>query len=83
MIDREYELVVLKMREREQEAQRMRLVREARGGMSWGRRLLLALRGSTQVEKRQHSAKQVLEVDGTLTCVENGLVHRPWRDPAR
>jgi hypothetical protein len=84
MIDREYELALLTMREREQEARQARIIREARQGRAWYSRLLAALRGDgAPAEMPRQPMKKVLEVDGTLTCAETGLVHRPWRDPAR
>ena len=84
MIDREYEIIRIQMRERERHARQQQLVRRSQEGEAagWLGRLLLALRGaSASGEARRAAAKKVLEPDGTLSCPEPGLVHRPWRDP--
>ncbi|HWQ13248.1 MAG TPA: hypothetical protein VNL77_10630 [Roseiflexaceae bacterium] len=84
MLDREYELVRMQMREREREAHLARLARQARAGdTSWIDRLRLALRRTPPAAAQRSAAKQALEHDGTLSCVECGLAHRPWRNQVR
>ncbi|MFO7171296.1 MAG: hypothetical protein DIU80_024970 [Chloroflexota bacterium] len=81
MIDLEYELVRMKLREREKEAELMRQVREARAGRSWFHAFRRAL-GGGRAQPREKVVVKVLETDGKLTCPDDVLVHRPWRDRA-
>jgi hypothetical protein len=85
MLDRDYELVRMTMREREQEARLQRLARGERGtAVSLTRRLAMALEGvGARLSQRGSAVKKMLERDGTVTCPDAALVHRPWSDTPR